>query len=121
MNKMRLQKLAVYGSCVTIKIVASSCRLISAKYFNNSVADFESSEPVGSSAKIILGFVIKARAAATRCFVPQISLVDKQIKAPESPKSKSHVTNVYPFLLMKLFLQLKATEYCPSHLTYQLG
>ena len=31
---------------------------------------FESSAPVGSSARIIFGFVISARAMATRCFCP---------------------------------------------------
>lgn len=58
------------GSCVTITIVMPSSRFRSLNICITSADVRESSAPVGSSARIIEGFVISARAIATLCFWP---------------------------------------------------
>ena len=61
--RIRLAKLAAYASCVTISIVVCNSSFASFKVFNNSVAEFESNAPVGSSANKILGCFTMALAA----------------------------------------------------------
>ena len=69
MNSTRLAWLAAFVECVTIRIVWPS-RLISPKSESRLSAAWESSAPVGSSARMICGDVISARATAARCFWP---------------------------------------------------
>ena len=64
--RIRLAKLAAYASCVTISIVVCNSSFASFKVFNNSVAEFESNAPVGSSANKILGCFTMALAADAR-------------------------------------------------------
>ena len=59
--------LAACALCVTMRIVCPSA-LISPNTERSADAAFESSAPVGSSARISLGFVINALATAARCF-----------------------------------------------------
>lgn len=68
--RIRLAKLAAYASCVTISIVVCNSSFASFKVFNNSVAEFESNAPVGSSANKILGYFTMALAADARCLCP---------------------------------------------------
>ena len=67
---MRLQKLAALESWVTIRIVACSSRFRPDSFSMMFLAFLESKAPVGSSARIILGFRISALAAATRWRCP---------------------------------------------------
>lgn len=75
-----MQKLAATASCVTIIIVASFVSLIFWRFWSKAVADLESNAPVGSSANTNDGFVISARAADVRCFVPRIFHWDIYLK-----------------------------------------
>lgn len=74
--RIRLAKLAAYASCVTISIVVCNSSFASFKVFNNSVAEFESNAPVGSSANKILGCFTMALAADARCLCPQTARLD---------------------------------------------
>ena len=67
MNKTRPAVLAAFTLCVTIIMVCPPW-FIELNRFNRSSAEFESRAPVGSSASISLGFVIKALATAALCF-----------------------------------------------------
>ncbi|CRH75433.1 Protein of uncharacterised function (DUF1602) [Chlamydia trachomatis] len=67
---IRRQKLAAYASCVTIMMVEILFSFSSLKLSSRPVADFESSAPVGSSARINAGSVTSALAAAVLCFCP---------------------------------------------------
>ena len=49
MNKIREQKLAALGSCVTIRIVRPRLRLISCNFSMSKRADFVSNAPVGTA------------------------------------------------------------------------
>ena len=62
--------LATPGSWVTMTIVMPSLRFRSFSSCITSTLVLESSAPVGSSASMICGYVISARAVATRCFCP---------------------------------------------------
>ena len=59
-NNILWQKLALKASCVTINIVAFKFLFISSIVSSNILELFESSAPVGSSAKINFGLFIKA-------------------------------------------------------------
>ena len=65
---MRLVKLATPLSWVTTMMVIFSFSFNSRRRFIISTEVFESKAPVGSSARMISGFVINARAIATLCF-----------------------------------------------------
>ena len=73
------------GSCVTITIVIPSSRF---SCRNTCITSFDvllSSAPVGSSASIMDGLVINARAIATRCFWPPESSPGKWCARSASP------------------------------------
>lgn len=76
--RIRLAKLAAYASCVTISIVVCNSSFASFKVFNNSVAEFESNAPVGSSANKILGCFTMALAADARL---DICLTERQCQS----------------------------------------
>ena len=70
MNRIRLQKLAALESWVTIRMVACPSRFRPDSFSMMFFAFLESNAPVGSSARMICGRRIMARAAATRCRWP---------------------------------------------------
>ena len=66
----RSQKEAAKESWVTMKMVAPSICFACSKLRITARLDRESRLPVGSSAKISSGWLMRARATAVRCFSP---------------------------------------------------
>ena len=69
MKRTLFAVLAALTLCVTMTIVCP-LSLIALKSPRSSSVDLESSAPLGSSARISCGCVIKARATAALCFCP---------------------------------------------------
>ena len=75
MNSTRPAWLAALMECVTIRMVWPSCVDFAKQAQQAVCGTAESSAPVGSSARMSWGLVMRARATAARCFWPPRDLV----------------------------------------------
>src|ERR1035437_3760714 len=86
---LRFEYVAISGSCVTTIMVIPSSRFSRWKIAMISRLVLESSAPVGSSARIMLGVFTSDRAMATRCCCPPESWLGWCSSRPASPTASS--------------------------------
>ena len=99
------------GSWVTMTVVIPSLRFSSFRTAMTSFDVWLSSAPVGSSARIIDGFVISARAIATLCFCPPDNSPGRWC----ARSRQSHPVKLFHGQLVALFPAYALVEQRKSH------
>ena len=120
MKRTLFAVLAALTLCVTMTIVCP-LSLIALKSPRSSSVDLESSAPVGSSARISCGCVIRARATAALCFCPPDTSYGYLFRSLLIPSCSAIARSGSPFPCISFQTGPAEGKYYPSRSVYPKG